>query len=135
MVEVKYVLVVGALGFPLEATRVPPVGGVISTSPQFKWRVVLFLPLLHTEVQGKKILKAMMCKHVDDLKLAGEKDTIVHILKQIETVFGQLKIDWNNFTNCGVRHTQDPKTKEVSLDQIAYAKNLRSISHPQGHPE
>ena len=81
--------------------------------------------LLHADLQGKKVLKAMMCKHVDDLKLAGERDTIIGILKQIETVFGQLKIDWNNFTNCGVRHTQDPQTKEVKLDQDDYIKGIK----------
>ena len=81
-------------------------------------------------VQGKKVLTAMMCKHVDDLKLAGERETIIQILKQIETVFGQLKIDWNSFTNCGVRHTQDPQTKEVKLDQDEYIKGIKA--HPQG---
>ena len=82
--------------------------------------------LLHTDYQGKKVLKAMMCKHVDDLKLAGERETIIQILKQIETVFGQLKIDWNSFTNCGVRHTQDPQTKEVKLDQDEYIKGIKT---------
>ena len=82
--------------------------------------------LLHTDYQGKKVLKAMMCKHVDDLKLAGQRETIIQILKQIETVFGQLKIDWNSFTNCGVRHTQDPQTKEVKLDQDEYIKGIKT---------
>ena len=46
-------------------------------------------------------------------------------------MFGNLKIEWNCFTNCGVRHTQDKTTKECHLDQLEYAKNLRTISHPE----
>ena len=51
--------------------------------------------------EGK--LLAVMTKHVDDLKIAGDRTTIVHILPCIEKVFGELKILWSNFTNCGVR--------------------------------
>ncbi len=40
------------------------------------------------------------------------------------SAFGQLKIERNNFTNCGVRHQQDVETKEVSLDQIEYVKGI-----------
>ena len=40
--------------------------------------------------------------------------------------------------NCGVGHVQDVRTKETTLDQIAFAGNLKTISHPQltgGRPE
>ena len=46
-------------------------------------------------------------------------------------MFGELKLEWNVFTNCGVRHVQDVRTKEITLGQIHFASNLRSISHPQ----
>ena len=52
-----------------------------------------------------------MTKHVDDLKMAGIREEIVFILQQLEKVFGKLKIGWNNFTNCGVRHIQNKVTK------------------------
>ena len=45
-------------------------------------------------------LRALMAKHVDDLKLTGNKETVIWILSCIEKVFGKLKIEWNNFTNC-----------------------------------
>ena len=74
-------------------------------------------------------LLAVMAKHVDDLKITGDKATVIWILQQIEQVFGKLKIDWNNFTNCGVRHIQDTTTKEVSLDQTLYISGIKVITH------
>ncbi|MFM7979322.1 MAG: hypothetical protein ACKPKO_08415 [Candidatus Fonsibacter sp.] len=59
-----------------------------------------------------------MTKHVDNLKLAGTRTEVTSVLQQIEEVFGKLKIEWHNFTNCGVRHTQDKVTKAISLDQV-----------------
>ena len=46
-------------------------------------------------------------------------------------MFGELKIEWHTFTNCGVRHIQDQQTKEITLDQIVYVGNLRPIVHAQ----
>ena len=39
-------------------------------------------------------------------------------VEQHSKSIGELKILWNNFTNCGIIHAQDPKTKEVTIDQI-----------------
>ena len=72
-----------------------------------------------------------MTKHVDDLKIAGRTGVVQHILAEIQRVFGELKIIWKDFTNCGVRHLQDIITKEITLDQIEYTQNLRPISHPE----
>ena len=76
-------------------------------------------------------LLAVMTKHVDDLKIAGDRPTIVYILKCIEKIFGELKILWNNFTNCGVRHFKDPITKEITLDQNEYVKGIKTVAHPE----
>ena len=70
-----------------------------------------------------------MSKHVDDLKMAGIRQIIKEILAAIQRVFGELKIEWHSFTNCGVRHIQDQQTKEITLDQIVYVGNLRPIVH------
>ena len=75
-------------------------------------------------------LLAVMAKHVDDLKLTGQRQTLIWILQQVEKVFGKLKIEWNNFTNCGIRHIQNVETKEVSMDQTEYIKGVKTISHP-----
>jgi hypothetical protein len=88
--------------------------------------------------RGNKKLVCIMTKHVDDLKIAGEPAVVMNVLKELEKVFGELKVTWNDFTNCGVHHQQDKITKEITLDQIHYVQNLRVIVHPQlstGQPE
>ena len=76
-------------------------------------------------------LVCLMTKHVDDLKVTGAEKDVLWVLGQIQDVFGKLKIIWDDFTNCGVHHQWDPIRQCISLDQIAYAKNLRTISHPE----
>ena len=74
-------------------------------------------------------LIALMTKHVDDLKVCGNKKVVTWILEKIEKVFGQLKIEWHEFTNCGIRHTQDPTTKAIKLDQFEYISKFKIIAH------
>ena len=47
------------------------------------------------------------------------------VLTESQKVFGDFKIMRRDFTNCGTRHTQSPTAKEITLDQIKYAQNLR----------
>ena len=72
-----------------------------------------------------------MTKHVDDLKIAGEPAVVNEILQQLQNTFGEFRVTWNQFINCGVQHIQCPRTMEITLDQIAYAKTLSNIAHPQ----
>ena len=72
-------------------------------------------------------LIAIMTKHVDDLKVAGEHAAVMKIMKVIEEVFGEMVISWHSFTNCGVRHIQNPTTKEITLDQSEYIAGLKII--------
>ena len=51
-----------------------------------------------------------MAKHFDDFKFTGKKKVIEWVLQQIQEVFGELRIEWFTFTNCGFRHIQDPTT-------------------------
>ena len=55
---------------------------------------------------GVGTLVCLMAKHVDDLKLTGKQIT-EWVLQQIQEVFGEWKIEWHSFTNCGLRHIQD----------------------------
>ena len=87
------------------------------------------LCMLHVERNGQKELVCLMTKHVDDLKVTGERSWIEFVLKKIQETFGNLKIVWNSFTNCGVCHDQNKITKELTLDQIEYGKQLRIIAH------
>ena len=90
------------------------------------------LLMCHKNVQGDtRALIGLMTIHVDDLKITGEQPWIKHILVLIQSEFGELKINWHVFTNCGVRHMQNTNTKEISLDQIEYAAKLKTIAHQQ----
>ena len=60
------------------------------------------LCMKHQKESGVMIHTALLAKHVDDLKLTGVRQVVEHILQQLEKVFGKLKIEWNNFTNCGI---------------------------------
>jgi len=66
--------------------------------------------------------------HVDDLKIAGERDVVDKVMTKLQQVFGETRVIWHDFTNCGVRRVQDPRTEEVTLDQIVYVHALRPIS-------
>ena len=74
-------------------------------------------------------LVALCTKHVDDLKIAGEKKYVDQLLKALEEAFGKPTVQWHTFTNCGVRHIQDPKTFEITLDQHEYITALKPIQH------
>ena len=56
---------------------------------------------------GKRILMFAMTKHVDDLKFTGELPEINKVMHIIQEVFGEMKVIWGDFTNCGVRHYHD----------------------------
>ena len=73
-----------------------------------------------------------MTKHVDDVKIAGERHMVTQVLKTLQQHFGELKISWNAFANSGVQHGQCPRTKETTLDQTNYAASLRTVT---GRPE
>ena len=86
---------------------------------------------LHKKSGDNLVLVAIMTKHVDDLKVAGEPEVVLQIMKMIEETFGSMKLIWHEFTNCGVRHIQDKTTCECSLDQTEYISGLKTISHDE----
>ena len=72
-----------------------------------------------------------MTKHVDELKIAGVPHIVREMFLELQKTFGELKVLRNSFLNCGVQHTQDPLSREITLDQNHYVQNLCSIAHPQ----
>ena len=62
----------------------------------------------------------MLSKHVDELKIAGQKPHV--------GVFGKMKSDYNDFTNCGV-HQHRSANGAVTLDQDEYIDVLIPINH------
>jgi len=87
--------------------------------------------LHHKDGSGNLILVCLLTKHVDDVKITGERQWIEWVLNKLQATFGKLKILWNEFTNCGVRHTLDKSAQLITLDQIEYGKTLRTITHSE----
>ena len=69
-------------------------------------------------------------KHVDDLKLIGPEAEVEAVIAELEAVFGKLKRNYKDFTNCGIRHRQHDNGS-VELDQDEYIAALIPIAHPQ----
>ncbi len=88
------------------------------------------LRMLRTK-QADGGLTLVCLKHVDYLNVTGEEKWILWVLHQIQEEFGNLKISSDDFTNCGVHNVHDRLHKCLSLDQMDYAKNLRTILHPE----
>ena len=72
-------------------------------------------------------LLAIMCIHVDDLKITAAQWLITKIVSCLESTFGKLIVQWNSFTNCGIRHIQNPTTFEISMDQVGYINALKQM--------
>ena len=73
----------------------------------------------------------IMTIHVDDLNIAGEHRVVQGLLNILEKEFGDLTIQRGTFTNCGVQRTQNPITREITLDQVDFLSKLHAIEHPQ----
>lgn len=111
--------------FSIKLSKVTEKAGLIASNVDAE------LCYCHQIRNGKLTLVAIMTKHVDDLKAAGEKAVLLQIMRVIEEVFGEMKITWHTFTNCGVRHIQDKLTKEITLDQSEYVAQLKLIANEE----
>jgi hypothetical protein len=60
--------------------------------------------------------------------MTSEKAIIIWILQLIHKVFGETRLEWDNFTNCGIRHIRDPDGN-VTLDQIEYINAIQPVVH------
>jgi len=73
-------------------------------------------------------LQLLSTKHVDDVKLGGPTKNIDYYMSIVEKTFGKLTVKRRQFTNCGVRHTQE-QNGTITLDQDEYLKALKPIVH------
>ena len=65
----------------------------------------------HRQVsQHSSALVSMLTKHVDDIKFMGVPQETKDMIIYLHDAFGELKIEWYQFTNCGVRHYQGSAT-------------------------
>ena len=72
-------------------------------------------------------LKLIVLKHVDDIKMAGEAETISQFVAHLSKTFGKLELHWNDFKFCGIQHTQNPQTFEVKLDQTHFISVIKPM--------
>ena len=75
-------------------------------------------------------LQLVVIKHVDDLKIAGPKELIARFVDHVARVFGKLVIEYNTFTFCGVRHTQE---KDIVLDQAKFIAAIKEMAVPEAY--
>lgn len=75
-------------------------------------------------------LQLVVIKHVDDLKIAGPKELIARFVDHVARAFGKLVIEYNTFTFCGVRHTQD---KDIVLDQAKFIAAIKEMAVPEAY--
>ena len=73
--------------------------------------------------------RLLLLKHVDDLKMAGSKSDIESVVAYLAKEFGELSVEWNTFTFCGVRHTQ--QDGEVVLDQTKFIAAIKEMEVPK----
>ena len=70
----------------------------------------------------------MLSEHAGDLKIAGQKHHVEQLIAHIERVFGKMKGDCDDFTNCGA-HQSRSADGSATLDQDEYIDALICIRH------
>ena len=57
-------------------------------------------------------------------------------MEALERTFGKLEVERGRFVHCGIRHIQDPHSKEVCLDQMDFLAAIKEMPYPsvQGTP-
>ena len=88
------------------------------------------LEVLYEDRNGSRVLTCILVNHVDDLKIAGEPAQVQRLLQALERTFGKLERETGSFVHCGIRHVQDPTTKEVSLDQMDFLNAIKEMPYP-----
>ena len=75
------------------------------------------------------VLTLAIVKHVDDLKMMGQRKDIEKFVAHVAATFGKMDIDWKDFTFCGIRHYQ-AEDGSISLDQIKFLTACKPMSIP-----
>ena len=86
------------------------------------------LEVKHITKPGQNVnhLVLMTCKHVDDIKLGGERLEIKELKRRLEAAFGALTIREEEFTNTGVHHFHS-KGGTMKTDQDSYLAGIETI--------
>ena len=71
-------------------------------------------------------LQVLMSVHVDDLKITGIESEIQAVMEVLNQEFDQLKVERDNFTHLGLRHSLNADgSREIS--QVHYVGELKTI--------
>jgi hypothetical protein len=65
--------------------------------------------------------------HVEDALATGETWALQELRTDLEKRFGQMKAEKTNFMHFGVDISRDNSTKDVTMDQRSYVRNLKPI--------
>jgi len=65
--------------------------------------------------------------HVDDVKASGTPSMLKWLRQMLEEVLGPLKQEEGTFEHLGIKHEQDPMTKEIRAHQTHYAQKLSPV--------
>ncbi len=71
-----------------------------------------------------------MTKHVDDLRFTGKEDKATQVVNKLKEEFGDLDIEKDEYTNCGVEHKR-LSNGTVEMTQSRYINSLKTIGHPE----
>ena len=77
-------------------------------------------------VNGRLVL--IICKHVDDLKIAGVESEVQNLILSLEKVFGKIDRNDGDFTCVGIHHSRKPDGS-IELDQDEYISSMKPIIH------
>eukprot|EP00971_Amphidinium_carterae_P231059 4585385-Amphidinium_carterae.1 len=78
---------------------------------------------------SKSRLLGVMCKHVDDLKIATEATVRRNFVNHLTRYFGKPDEEVKNFVNCGVAHSQSADGSVV-MDQCKFIAAIRPCILP-----
>lgn len=70
----------------------------------------------------------IICKHVDDLKIAGVESEVQNLILSLEKVFGKIDRNDGDFTCVGIHHSRKPDGS-IELDQDEYISSMKPIIH------
>lgn len=77
----------------------------------------------------RKRLVLALAKHVGDIKITGEWEVIVKLLKWLDETFGPLTVTWGNFDDWASTHVRHPDDS-IETHQNSYAAALKPVALP-----
>ena len=83
--------------------------------------------LFTMHIEGK--LVGLVCSHVDDLLMAGDKNFKMFLSDKILKIFKFSKVEWNKFKYLGCE-VEKLINGDFSLNQNSYIQNLKEVDLP-----